>query len=156
MDNPNVPIVVLPGGMMPARQTEGAVGFDVYIRAIVDSDTNQWDPEYPYLRKTRFDFKKIPQDNYAWNVRQISGENGGTELVYRMEPGESVLVGLGFITEMPFPMFYDVRPRGGLTAKGIVITNAASPVDPDYRGESGIMIENRSKDFFVLFAFQTT
>ena len=34
-DRPEIDIHVLPGGQMPKRQTEGAIGYDVYLRAIV-------------------------------------------------------------------------------------------------------------------------
>ena len=44
--------------------------------------------------------------------------DSGRSLVYKMAPGESVLVGIGFVTEMVFPMFYWVAPRSGLASKG--------------------------------------
>ncbi|MDE1970090.1 MAG: dUTP diphosphatase [Patescibacteria group bacterium] len=68
-----------------------------------------------------------------------------------MHPGESVLVGIGFITEMPYPMFYWVAPRSGLASRhGITVTNAPGTVDPDYRGEAGVLIYNRSEYPFDL------
>lgn len=68
-----------------------------------------------------------------------------------MDPLESVLVGIGFVTALPFPMFYWVAPRSGLASKwGITVTNAPGTVDPDYRGEAGVLVYNRNDKPFAL------
>lgn len=140
-----VDIHILPGGRMPERQTPGAVGFDVYLRAIVSP--TEMDPDDPALRRTIFDFESLPSDP---DVRHhvCSDERG---MYYRMDPGESVLVGIGFITSMPYPMFYWVAPRSGLASKwGITVTNAPGTVDPDYRGEAGVLVYNRNQHHYDL------
>ncbi len=72
-------------------------------------------------------------------------------MVYRMYPNESVLVGIGFVTAMPFPLFYWVAPRSGLASRyGITVTNAPGTVDPDYRGEAGVLVYNRNQHCFDL------
>ena len=138
-------LCVLPDGRFPERKTEGAEGFDVYLRAIVSS--REMDSQGPNLRKTLFDFKNIPTDpDISSRVLEIRGE-----LVYRVAPGESVLGGIGFVTEMPFPMFYWVVERSGLASKwGITILNAGIPVDSDYRGEAGVLLCNRGNSPFDL------
>lgn len=142
---PPVKIHLLSGGKMPERQTAGAIGFDVWLRAIVSP--TEIDPVSSYLRRTLFDFRTWPTD--AVVARQVV--EVGDHLVYRMEPGESVLVGIGFITEMEFPMFYWVAPRSGLASKwGITVTNAPGTVDPDYRGEAGVLVYNRNSTPFDL------
>jgi dUTP pyrophosphatase len=151
MRSPKIFIHLLPGGCMPQRQTEGAIGYDVRIRAVVSSF--EMDPGYPKLRKTLFDFKNMPGDPLIASRVFMLPKKGGveTELVYRMEPEESVLVGIGYITEMPFPLFYWVAPRSGLAARwGITVTNAPGTVDPDYRGEAGVIVYNRNKKPFDL------
>jgi len=101
----------------------------------------------PNLRKTLFDFETVPSDPKI--ARHVIETDKG--LVYRMDPGESVLVGMGFITEMQFPMFYWVAPRSGLASKwGITVTNAPGTVDPDYRGEAGVLVYNRNTTSFDL------
>ena len=142
----NVYIHVLPGGTMPKRQTRGAIGFDVHIRAVVSAF--EMDKENPKLRKTLFNFKDKPADpKVAKHMRLVDGK-----LVYRMAPHESVLVGIGFATKMPFPMFYWVAPRSGLAAKwNITVTNAPGTVDPDYRGEAGVLVYNRNKTTYDLY-----
>lgn len=141
----HVSIYVLPGGAAPERQTEGAIGFDVRLRAIV-SPSELTDGQ-PKLRRTLFNFVDRPDDpDVARHVAPMGGS-----LVYRMDPGESVLVGIGFVTEMAFPFFYWVAPRSGLASKwGITVTNAPGTVDPDYRGEAGVLVYNRNDYTFDL------
>ena len=151
MKIPVVKIWVLPKGTMPERQTDGSIGYDVRIRAVVSPF--EIDPVYPQLRRTLFDFEKIPDDpSLASRIHLRPREdNKSTELVYRMEPEESVTVGIGFVTEMSFPLFYWVAPRSGLASKwGITVTNAPGTVDPDYRGEAGVVVSNRNKKHFDL------
>lgn len=111
------------------------------------------DPINPVLRKTLFDFQVTPDgddEEIVFIKRHIARSNSGA-LVYRMDPGESVLVGIGFLAEMPFPLFYWVAPRSGLSSKhGITVTNAPGTVDPDYRGEAGVLVYNRTPRPFDL------
>lgn len=140
-----VKIHVLPGGQLPRRQTPGSIGYDVAIRAIVSP--TELDPHNPQLRRTIYNF-------HGWSSDpQVSPQVVccGQEYVYRMNPGESVLVGVGFLTAMVFPMFYWVSPRSGLASKwGISVTNAPGTVDPDYRGEAGVLVYNRNQHSFDL------
>lgn len=139
---PHIQIHVLPGGIEPKRQSEGAVGYDAAIRAVVCPE--EMDPHNAHLRKTLFDFQEKPQGDS--HVEQL-----GDELVYRMDPLESVLVGIGFITVMPSDVFYWIAPRSGLAAKyGITVTNAPGTVDSDYRGEAGVLVYNRNDKPFDL------
>lgn len=145
IEHPDVKIHILPGGIMPERKSDGAAGYDVAIRTIVSK--TDMDSSCDRLRKTLFDFESEPDDpNVAGHVHAL-----GEELTYRMEPGESVLVGIGFVTVMPLDMFYWVAPRSGLAAKyGITVTNAPGTVDSDYRGEAGVLVYNNNKEKFDL------
>lgn len=141
-----VKIHVLPGGILPQRQTEGAVGFDVCIRAIVCPHTK---PDESGMRKTLFDFETIPE--HTKTALHVWHDDEG-KLVYRMDPHESVMVGIGFTTEMPFPMFYQVIPRSGFASRwNIDVRNVSSAVDPDYRGEAGVLVYNRNPTPFDLY-----
>jgi dUTP pyrophosphatase len=139
MKNLQFKIFVMEGGQLPKRQTPGAIGYDVYLRAIVSP--HEMDNKKNHLRKTLFDFNNQPTDQeIKSHIYEVEGE-----LVYRMDPHESVLGGIGFITAMDFPKFYWVAPRSGLASKwGITVTNAPGTVDPDYRGEAGVLIYNRN------------
>lgn len=149
MENPRVRIHLLPGGIMPERKSKDAAGYDVSIRAIVSPVDR--DPKNPQLRKTLFDFETTPEDPILAShivLRQQKNVNGH-ELVYRLCPQESIFVGVGFIVEMPPPLFYWLIPRSGIITKwGITITNAPSIVDADYRGEAGVLVYNRNSHNF--------
>lgn len=150
MNKPPVKIHLLPGGKMPEMKTTGAIGFDVAIRAVVSP--SEMDPSNPILRKTLFDFERVPTDNphVERHIVAVPGQTGN-QMAYEMEPGESTLVGIGFLTEMEWPTFYWVAPRSGLAAKwGITVTNAPGTVDPDYRGEAGVLVYNRNSHPFLL------
>ena len=149
-NDPRVKVYVVPGGKMPERKTAGAIGYDVFLRAVVSA--SEMDPNNKSFRKVLFDFENVPKDNPSieGRIEQLPGDNGN-ELVYRMKPKESVLVGIGFVTEMKFPMFYWIAPRSGLASRwGITVTNAPGTVDPDYRGEAGVLVYNMKDQPFVL------
>jgi dUTP pyrophosphatase len=143
---PIIKVFVLPGGKMPTRQTEGAIGYDVYLRALVSA--NEMDQHNAQIRKTLFDFENYPEDQEVQHFVERKKE----EFVYRLEPGKIVLAGIGFVTEMDFPYFYWVAPRSGLASKyGITVGNAPGTVDPDYRGEAGVVLVNQSQKSFYLY-----
>jgi len=142
-----VELVVLPGGRMPERKSDGAIGYDVYSRAIV-SETEK-DSVDERLRKTVFDFHNVPDSVWLQEhiVRDPEDEN---KWAYILRPKEHVLIGVGFATAMPGNMMYWLTPRSGLSMKRLTLTNAPGTVDPDYRGEAGALLVNNSEDDFLL------
>ena len=61
-------------------------------------------------------------------------------------PGEIVLVPTGLVMELPDGIECQVRPRSGLALKhGITLPNSPGTIDPDYRGELGIIVQNLGK-----------
>ncbi len=58
---PKLKMYVFPDGKKPKRATDGAVGFDFFLRAVVDPF--EMDPNNPILRKSIFDFKNCPENN---------------------------------------------------------------------------------------------
>jgi dUTP pyrophosphatase len=89
----------------------------------------------------------ISEDIQEWIVRDpIHQDRYGIAL----PPGERCMVGLGFATAMSLPMFYFVLPRSGHASIGVNLDNSPGTVDPDYRGEAGALITNRSKEPFVI------
>lgn len=151
MNQPRFNVVVLPGGQLPKRKTPGAVGFDAHLRTILSQ--TEMDPKQPELRKTLFDFQTVPENpSIASHVLRLPLSRGrGNELVYRLLPGESILGGIGIAIELPFPIFMGIWPRSGLLIRNrIDVSNAPGTVDPDYRGEAGMLIENRGQEPFDL------
>lgn len=131
---------------MPTRATDGSKGHDVYLRAIV-CRRGTMDAAFPFMRKSVFDFQHMPEDPLvAQRVLRINDD-----LAYRIGPGESVLCGMGFITEMEPATQYVLHPRSGLqSVRDIVLVNAHTIVDSDYRGEAGALLKNCSSRVFAL------
>lgn len=142
-----IEISVLPGGRLPERKSEGAIGYDVYARAIV-SEIEQDDFD-PRLRKTVFDFKNVPDS--AWLQEHIVPDPDKEDSwMYVLRPEEHVLIGVGFATALPRDMMYWLTPRSGLSMKRLTLTNAPGTIDPDYRGEAGALLVNHSEEDFYL------
>jgi dUTP pyrophosphatase len=60
-----------------------------------------------------------------------------------LAPGQIVLVPTGLVMEMPDGIECQVRPRSGLALKhGITLPNSPGTIDPDYRGELGVIMQN--------------
>ncbi|MDX1493083.1 MAG: dUTP diphosphatase [Longimicrobiales bacterium] len=60
-----------------------------------------------------------------------------------LEPGEIRLVGTGLVMELPEGVECQVRPRSGLALKhGITLHNSPGTIDPDYRGELRVIMQN--------------
>lgn len=146
---PNFRTYIFPGGKMPERFSDGAIGFDFFLRAIVSPFEMESDK---ILRKTLFNFTDPPCiPTMEHHIVNHAGENGN-ERAYRLDAGESVLVGVGCTVEMDFPAFHWIAPRSGLATKWkITVTNAPGTVDPDYRGEAGVSVLNiNDKDPILL------
>ena len=127
---PGIKIYVLPGGRMPERGSAGAGGFDVFARVIQDEDER--DPSNRNLR--------LP----LWELMGHDGEKTS----YLLKPRESVLVGIGFVMEMPLNISCLFLARSGHTSRknrSINIINSPSLIDSDFRGEAGVRLENQSR-----------
>ena len=62
---------------------------------------------------------------------------------FELKPGEIRLVGSGLAMELPEDVECQVRPRSGLaTRHGITMPNAPGTIDPDYRGELRVPLQN--------------
>lgn len=63
-------------------------------------------------------------------------------------PGAKWRVPTGIAVEIPEGYEGQVRPRSGLSARGIVAI--LGTVDADYRGEVAVILENRSREPFIV------
>lgn len=60
-----------------------------------------------------------------------------------LERGEIRLVSTGFAIELPAGLECQVRPRSGLAVRhGITLPNSPGTIDPDYRGEVKVALQN--------------
>jgi dUTP pyrophosphatase len=137
MEQPAFKAYVVPGGIMPQRKTDGAVGFDVYARAVVHPD--QKDPENPNLRRTLYDLQS-GADVADPSVRDFVEASGAL----RIQPGHRFLIAVGVVVEIDFPWYISLVPRSGLAVSGINLANTPGTIDPDYRGEAGALLYNLS------------
>lgn len=60
-----------------------------------------------------------------------------------LAPGDIRLVSTGLVMELPQSVECQVRPRSGLALKhGITLPNSPGTIDPDYRGELRVIMQN--------------
>jgi len=60
-----------------------------------------------------------------------------------LEPGQIRLVSTGLLMELPDHLECQVRPRSGLALKhGVTLPNSPGTIDPDYRGELRVIMQN--------------
>lgn len=64
-----------------------------------------------------------------------------------LHPGEIRLVDTGLVMELPVGVECQVRPRSGLALRhGITLPNSPGTIDPDYRGELKVIMQNLGRD----------
>lgn len=74
-----------------------------------------------------------------------------TDLI--LAPGERVLVPTGIAIELPDGFEAQIRPRSGLAIRhGITLVNSPGTIDPDYRGEIGVIVINHGAEPFQIKA----
>jgi dUTP pyrophosphatase len=63
-----------------------------------------------------------------------------------LSPGARVLIPTGLRLEIPSGYEGQVRPRSGLALKqGLTVLNSPGTIDPDYRGDVGVILVNLSE-----------
>lgn len=66
-------------------------------------------------------------------------------------PGDRALVPTGIAIALPDGYEAQIRPRSGLALKhGIALVNSPGTIDPDYRGEIGVIVINHGREPFVI------
>jgi dUTP pyrophosphatase len=64
-----------------------------------------------------------------------------------IQPGEIRLVATGLRMELPEGIECQVRPRSGLALEhGITLPNSPGTIDPDYRGELRVIVQNLGRE----------
>jgi dUTP pyrophosphatase len=66
-------------------------------------------------------------------------------------PGETKLVPTGLAIELPPGYEAQIRPRSGLALKySITLPNSPATIDPGYRGEIRVILQNRGREPFQI------
>lgn len=60
----------------------------------------------------------------------------------RLNPNVPVAIGTGLKIELPPGYEAQIRSRGGMANKGLVVANSPGTVDPGYRGELKVLMVN--------------
>jgi len=93
-------------------------------------------------------FKRLPQNpDLPLPGRASTGAVGydvrSAEDDLDLAPGEIRLVSTGLVMELPEGVEAQVRPRSGLAARhGVTLPNSPATIDPDYRGELRVIMQN--------------
>lgn len=113
---------IRPDAQIPARASNGAIGYDVFASVVLDRKTKEFVANLPITIQPHGDYER-----------------------------ESVLIGIGVQFAIPWPWQCEVRPRSGLANKyRIVLLNSPGTVDPDFRGEAGVLLWNTSAEPFTV------
>jgi dUTP pyrophosphatase len=66
-----------------------------------------------------------------------------------LDPGETKLVATGLAIELPSGYEAQIRPRSGLALKhSITLPNSPATIDPGYRGEIRVILQNLGREPF--------
>ena len=68
-----------------------------------------------------------------------------------LQPGERTLIPTGIAIALPDGYEAQIRPRSGLALKhGVSLVNTPGTIDPDYRGEIGVILINHGAELFTV------
>ena len=96
-------------------------------------------------------FNDIPLPHYATEGSAGMDVRAAIDEDVTIKSGEVKLIPTNLIVEIPVGYEIQVRPRSGLALKhGIGLLNSPGTIDSDYRGEVGIIMNNFSKNDFVI------
>lgn len=95
----------------------------------------------------RADFWSL-KEKFLFSAEIVHREDGVIDCV-RIQPGGRALIPTGLFVAIPEGYEIQVRPRSGLSLKyAITIVNTPGTIDASYRGEIGIILENRGTEPF--------
>lgn len=111
------------GQDLPIYQTAGAVGIDLTVNKIIKVFKGEKEVTDDKLQKVKDSFR-----------------NRG---YIKIRAFERVLFGTGMRVSMPLNMEMQIRSRSGMALKqGLIVANQPGTIDPDYRGEIGVILFN--------------
>ncbi len=95
--------------------------------------------------------RAVGYDVYASRVLDRNTSEVIGNLPVEIPPGGAILIGMGVRFAVPWPIQCEVRPRSGLATKyDIELSNSPGTIDPDFRGEAGVLLRNRGSVSFII------
>lgn len=96
-------------------------------------------------------FKRLPSNPDLPLPARASLEAAGHDIrcceAFTLDPGGIHAVATGLVMELPAGIECQVRPRSGLAARlGLTLPNSPGTIDPDYRGELRVLVQNLGPD----------
>ncbi len=88
---------------------------------------------------------------YAHGPEEDAGMDLHAVEAVSFAPGETKLVPTGLAIELPPGYEAQIRPRSGLALKySITLPNSPATIDPGYRGEIRVIVQNLGRDTFTV------
>src|SRR3984957_6545845 len=88
---------------------------------------------------------------YAHGPDEDAGMDLHSVEAVTLGPGETKLVATGLAIELPSGYEAQIRPRSGLALKySITLPNSPATIDPGYRGEIRVILQNLGRQPFEL------
>lgn len=104
-------------------------------------------PSAPVVR-----FRRLPSNPDLPLPQRATPQSAGYDVrsaedPIALAPGEIRTVSTGLVMELPPGMECQVRPRSGLALRwGLTLPNSPATIDPDYRGELKVILQNTGKE----------
>ena len=103
----------------------------------------------------RLKIRKLREDAVIPRYAHGPAEDAGMDLhaveSVTLAPGETKLVPTGLTIELPPGFEAQIRPRSGLALKhSITLPNSPATIDPGYRGEIRVILQNLGREAFEI------
>jgi dUTP pyrophosphatase len=108
-----------------------------------------------YHSELRIRIRKLRPDALIPRYAHGPEEDAGMDLhavdAVTFAPGETKLVPTGLAIELPPGYEAQIRPRSGLALKySITLPNSPATIDPGYRGEIRVIVQNLGRQVFTV------
>jgi dUTP pyrophosphatase len=88
---------------------------------------------------------------YAHGPNEDAGMDLHSVEAVTLEPGQTKLVATGLAIELPSGYEAQIRPRSGLALNhSITLPNSPATIDPGYRGEIRVILQNLGREPFQI------
>jgi dUTP pyrophosphatase len=100
----------------------------------------------PRVRYKRLPAYRGPKAPFRAAYTGDAGFDVYSTLDFSLLPGQRLTVGTGIAIALPEGVEAQVRPKSGLSSvRGITVLNSPGTIDPPYRGEVGVILQNTSQ-----------